>query len=224
MKTRRNPNASPRRPGRRAAAASDSADTRHQLLLAARSEFATHGFRGTTMRRIAERAAVTPAMIHYHFGDKRGLYLAMLQETVGPLLGDLEQLAASGGAGSLREALFGYMHQLAHTPELPALLMRDVLATDGVMRETFIRDFAARGAAAMRAILERDFADGRLRRDLDPGLALLSLMSMAVFPFIARPVAQKVLGLAYDDAMIAQLAEHTARLFYTGASNEEHRT
>lgn len=209
-------------PGRRTQDAR-KIDSRHQLLLAARAEFAKHGFRGTTVRHIAGSAGVTPAMVHYHFGDKRGLYLAMLEETAAPLLQQLEQLAAHGGTGSLREALYGYMHQLARTPELPALLMRDVLAADGVMRETFIRDIATRGAGAMRAILERDFAAGHLRDDLDPRLALLSLMSMAIFPFIARPVAEKVLGLAYDDAMIEQLAEHTARLFHIGASREEHR-
>ncbi len=212
----------PRRgPGRRAQDA-DSADSRHELLLAARKAFAQHGFRGTTVRHIADSAGMTPAMVHYHFGDKRGLYLAMLEDAAGPLLRRLEELAAEGGAGSLCEALHGYMHQLARTPELPALLMRDVLAVDGAMRETFIRDIAMRGAGAMRTILERDFAEGALREDLDPRLALLSLMSMAIFPFVARPVAGKVLSLAYDDAMIEQLAEHTARLFYVGASREEH--
>lgn len=205
--------------GRRAG----SADSRHALLAAARAEFAKHGFRGTTVRRIADKAGVTPAMVHYHFGDKRGLYLAMLEETAGPLLLQLEGLAAAGGSGSLCEALHGYMQRLRDTPELPALLMRDVLAADGAMRETFIRDIATRGAGAMRRILQRDLDAGILRDDLDPRLALLSLISMAVFPFIARPVAEKVLGLAYDDAMIEQLAEHTAQLFYAGASREEHR-
>lgn len=211
-----------RGPGRREAG--DSADSRRQLLLAARAEFAKHGFRGTTVRHIADIAGVTSAMVHYHFGDKRSLYLAMLEETTGPLLERLEGIAADGGPGSLREALYGYMHQLRDTPELPALLMRDVLADDGVMRETFIRDIATRGAGAMRRIIERDFAAGAFRTDLDPRLALLSLISMAVFPFVARPVAEKVLGLAYDDAMVEQLAEHTARLFYTGASREERRS
>lgn len=213
---------SPRKPGRRAQAA-DSTDSRRQLLLSARAEFAKHGFRGTTVRHIAESAGVTPAMVHYHFRDKRGLYQAMLEETTDPLLRRLELLAAEGGPGSLREALHGYMQQLKDMPELPALLMRDVLAADGVMRETFVRDIATRGAGAMRRILEHDFAGGAMRDDVDPRLALLSLISMAVFPFIARPVAGKVLGLAYDDAMVEQLAEHTARLFHAGTDRKEPR-
>lgn len=216
MKSTRKTPRKARGPGRRSSGG-DSADTRHELLVAARTEFALHGFHGTTVRHVADRADVTPAMIHYHFGDKRGLYRAMLEETFAPLLATLQELAASGAPGSLRDALAGYMHMLARTPELPALLVRDVLSGDGPMREEFIRDFAARGAVAMQRLIARDAEAGLLRDDLDPRFALLSLLSMAAFPFIARPIATKVLDLTYDDAMIERLATHTATLFYAGA-------
>lgn len=206
-------------PGRRPSGI--DANTRQQLIVAARQAFSLHGFRGTTVRHVADQAGVTAAMIHYHFHDKRGLYEAMLRETLDPLLDHLQHLAADGGTGSLQEAIAGYMRLLARTPELPALLIRDVLSEGGVMRETFIRDFASRGAMAIGAILERDRAAGRLRDDLDSRLALLSLMSLTAFPFIARPIASKVLGLAYDEAMVEQLAAHTATLFYTGVCRQE---
>lgn len=208
-----------RGPGRRLA----DADSREALLAAARTEFAAHGFRGATVRRVAEHAGVTPAMVHYHFRDKRGLYLAMLEATLGPFMRHVQALAESGGTGSLQDALTAYMRLLARTPELPALLIRDVLAADGPMRETFIRDFAARGAGAMRRILERDLAAGTLRDDLDPRLALLSLISLAAFPFVARPVAEQLLALDYDDAMVERLATHTVKLFYEGVCRPEAR-
>lgn len=195
-------------------------DTRAQLIEAARRQFALHGFRGTTVRHIADSAGVTPAMVHYHFGNKHGLYQAMLQETLNPLLSHLQQLATDSD-GSLQDAIAGYMRQLIRTPELPALLIRDVLTEGGAMRETFIREFATRGASAMRKILQRDHEAGRLRADIDPRLALLSLMSMTAFPFIARPIASKVLDLTYDEAMVEQLAKHTATLFHRGVCRQE---
>ncbi|MBW3567772.1 MAG: CerR family C-terminal domain-containing protein [Proteobacteria bacterium] len=206
-------------PGRRPLR--DDGNSRHQLLVAARREFALHGFRGTTVRHVADQAGVTPAMVHYHFRDKHGLYEAMLRETLDPLLLHLQALASDGNAGSLREAIAGYMRLMVNTPELPALIIRDVLSEDGVMRNTFIRDFASRGARAMRAILERDRAAGRLREDLDPRMTLISLMGMTVFPFIARPIVNKVLELEYDEAMVEQLATHTATLFYNGVCRPE---
>ena len=206
-------------PGRRPLR--DDGNSRHQLLVAARREFALHGFRGTTVRHVATQAGVTPAMVHYHFRDKHGLYEAMLRETLDPLLLHLQTLASDGNAGSLREAMAGYMRLMVNTPELPALLIRDVLSEGGAMRNTFIRDFASRAAGAMRGILERDRAAGRLREDLDPRMTLISLMGMTVFPFIARPIVSKVLELDYDEAMIEQLATHTATLFYNGVRYPE---
>jgi hypothetical protein len=41
---------------------------------------------------------------------------------------------------------------------------------------------------------------------------------MAVFPFIGRPVAGQVLDYSLAPEAIDQLAEHTVRLFYNGAS------
>lgn len=59
--------------------ARDSPDTRDRLLAAAAELFAEHGFRGTAVRDIAERAGANVAAANYHFGSKRGLYLAVLR-------------------------------------------------------------------------------------------------------------------------------------------------
>ena len=64
------------RTGRRPAA---SGDSRAEILAAARALFAAHGFRGTTTRRIAERAGVDVALIHHFFGTKAALFEAAVQ-------------------------------------------------------------------------------------------------------------------------------------------------
>lgn len=66
--------------------ASDSALRRQQIVAAAADEFAAHGYDGTTMRGIAARAGVDPALLHHYFGTKSDLFV----ETVGvPLRPDL---------------------------------------------------------------------------------------------------------------------------------------
>lgn len=56
----------------------DDLDTRQRLLEVAGAVFAEHGYRGATVRDICQRANANVAAIHYHFGDKDGLYRAGL--------------------------------------------------------------------------------------------------------------------------------------------------
>ena len=48
--------------------------TRAGILEAARAMFAEHGYEGTTVRAIAERASIDPSMIIRYFGGKDGLF------------------------------------------------------------------------------------------------------------------------------------------------------
>jgi AcrR family transcriptional regulator len=69
-----------RRRGRRPS----GADTRAQLLDAARVEFAERGYEGATVRVIADRAGVDPAMVNHWFGGKEALFTASLNLPVDP--------------------------------------------------------------------------------------------------------------------------------------------
>ena len=56
-----------------------SPDARRAVLDAARELFAELGFERTTMRAVAARAGVDPALIYHYFGYKDGLLFAALQ-------------------------------------------------------------------------------------------------------------------------------------------------
>ncbi|MGW3467891.1 TetR/AcrR family transcriptional regulator [Saccharopolyspora sp. NPDC000995] len=86
----------PKRRGRRRG----GADTRAALLAAAREVFTEQGYDSATVRAIAGRAGVDPAMVNHWFGGKDGLFTAAVHIPINPaevvpelLAGDLEQLA-----------------------------------------------------------------------------------------------------------------------------------
>ncbi|MGD9530889.1 TetR family transcriptional regulator [Pseudonocardia sp.] len=60
-------------------------DTRTQLLDAARVEFAERGYDGATVRVIADRAGVDPAMVNHWFGGKEALFVAALEVPIDPV-------------------------------------------------------------------------------------------------------------------------------------------
>lgn len=51
-----------------------------QILQAAQEEFVLHGFKGTSMQSIADRAQLPKANIHYYFKNKANLYRVVLEE------------------------------------------------------------------------------------------------------------------------------------------------
>ena len=48
------------------------------ILNAAKKEFVAFGFKGASVKRIAERANIPRANIHYYFANKMELYQALL--------------------------------------------------------------------------------------------------------------------------------------------------
>ncbi len=65
----------PGRRGRRPGAG----DTRGRILASARTTFAERGFDGTTIRDVAARAGVDPALVHHYFGSKQQLFVAAME-------------------------------------------------------------------------------------------------------------------------------------------------
>ena len=198
-------------------------DVRSALLDAASKLFLKHGFERVTARQIAVAAGTTPAMIHYYFGNKLGLFRAMLERAIGPVRELSAASLANADAVLDPTVLIGmHMRTAAANPWIATLIVNEVLAEKGRFRTTFIRDIAGRQAPLVMQLLQRARADGKLRKDLDVRLAALSLMSLCIFPFVARAVAGPVLGLKFDDEEIERLIAHTARLFAAGTASEHH--
>jgi AcrR family transcriptional regulator len=61
-------------------AAVPAVDTRTLILDAARSRLLADGYAGLSTRKVAEEAQVPLSQLHYHFGSKQGLILALFAE------------------------------------------------------------------------------------------------------------------------------------------------
>jgi AcrR family transcriptional regulator len=157
-------------------------------------------------------------MVHYHFGDKDGLYEAVLAETIGPAMNRLAAYAESAGTPDVHGLVRMYLATLAANPWLPQLILREVFADGGRLRERFIQGFASRGSRLLTDMIRHGQAAGRLRADLDPARAAMSLLAMCLFPFIAHGVTREVFGFRTDDASLDAYAAHVVRLFNEGVS------
>lgn len=90
----------PRRRGRRPA----GSDTRGQILAAARAELAQRGYDGATVRAVARRAGVDPALVRHYFEDKADLFAAAMVP-VGTDPAQVVSALLEGGLDGLGERL-----------------------------------------------------------------------------------------------------------------------
>lgn len=82
--------------------ADDSVNRRERIVAAAADEFSERGYDGATMRGIATRAEVDPALVHHYFGSKADLFGATVSAPMRPdlelpkiLAGPREEVGAS---------------------------------------------------------------------------------------------------------------------------------
>jgi AcrR family transcriptional regulator len=61
-------------------AAAPAVDTGTLILDAARNRLLADGYAGLSTRKVAEEAGVPVSQLHYHFGSKQGLILALFEE------------------------------------------------------------------------------------------------------------------------------------------------
>ncbi|MDZ7669200.1 MAG: helix-turn-helix domain-containing protein [Gammaproteobacteria bacterium] len=62
----------------------DPAAARRRILMAAAVEFAGRGYAGARVDRLAATARVNKRMLYHYFGDKQGLYRAVLDDRLPP--------------------------------------------------------------------------------------------------------------------------------------------
>lgn len=203
-----------RQPGR---PANSPGDQRARLLDAALALFSTQSIAETSLRAVARRAHVTPALVHYYFGSRDQLVDALMDERIAPLIAGVAGQLAKAGPDP-RELVRGFVATiigvLAANPWLPPIWVREVLTENGALRERLI----ARVASQVAPQLARRFAEaqrqGLLNPGLDPRLTVVSLIGLTIFPLAAQSIWRPLLGAEDIDA--AALTEHTLALLGSG--------
>jgi len=183
-----------RRPGRRGRRR-DAAGTREALLAAGTELFAERGYDGVPVALIAQHAGVNKAMINYHFGGKRKLYLAIVGLTFAEIVARVERLADSPRPAPevLREfvASVGEIAEHRH-PHFCSMMLREVV-TGGERLDPAVMEGPARILGAVQRIVARGVRDGDFR-PVDPLLTHLSLVGSLVFFFATTRFRERLLA------------------------------
>jgi AcrR family transcriptional regulator len=201
-----------------------SAAVSHAAVFAAAvDEFAERGFDAARVDRIAARARVNKAMIYYHFGSKRELYLEVLRDVFRAVGHRIRTIADGPGAADVKigQWVDAIVEEATQRPWFPPLMLRELASgaprfdadTFALMNAVFagVRDILAQG--------QRD----RIFRTVDPLFIHLTIMPV-VLMFVVR--GQAVARNAVTDGVgepratesfVAYMQDMVARILRTDA-------
>lgn len=179
-------------------------DTREKIIDAALNEFAESGFSGARVDRIAERAGVNKAMLYYHFGPKKKLYIEVLRIF-------MERAAVFFKRGATAQT--GFAEMLSGVVEAHAQFFR----TQHRFRKIMLREMAdptpevldALAAALRSSALPKIFLShykaavekGEVR-DLDVRQVLSLFIGASISYYIMAPLFNRIMEIENTDEFI----------------------
>jgi AcrR family transcriptional regulator len=170
-------------------------DSQRQIVNAAREIFQQKGYDGARMQDIADAAGINKALLHYYFKNKDLLFEAVFQEALAKLMGPVLQVLGSSEAieWKVTALVTTYMDVLMSNLHIPAFVLHELTRNPQRLAE-FVGKQKVGGIQVFLSQLEQGMIEGRYKK-MDPRQALVHLLSMIVFPFVARPVIQVAFGL-----------------------------
>lgn len=203
-----------RAPGRPMA---DSPDLRQRLLEAALACFVRKGIAATTLRDIASEAGVTPALLHYYFGDKDQLQAEVIEQKIIPIFVALREPLSRAGddiAALIAGFVSGIGRIVAEHPWLPPLWVREVLCEGGALRDLLFDRIGPQLPQMMAGRFAEAQAKGRINPDLDPRLLMVSLVGLTLFPAAGAPIWRRLFNA--EDLDFDTVRLHTLSLLDRG--------
>ena len=157
------------------------------ILAAATKEFAAFGFGGGRVDRIAERAGVNKRMIYHYYGDKRGLYLAVLEQAYHRERSAEQKLELA--ALEPREAMqrlieYTFDSFVKDRSFIKLLNDENLHKAANLKRSKRIAEMHSPLIAIMQKILERGAEVGVFRKGVDPLQTWISIAAVELFLFL----------------------------------------
>ena len=162
------------------------------ILAAAEIEFATHGFAGARVDRIAERAGVNKATLYYRIGDKERLYALVLRSTIDRALASLrEAVAASPAPDDQMRAVVAIMAGAARSnPHFPSLMLREIAGGGTTLPPEVLERFSE-AIRIIAGILEEGRKQGEFRRT-DPLITHMIITGSILVLSAGIPLRKKI--------------------------------
>ena len=168
-----------------------------RILSAARKVFTTKGMAGARMQDIADEAGINKAMLHYYFRDKDKLFGVVFLAEAQKFFPKINSIFNSDAPlfEKIENFVNEYIDEMQENPYLPWFVMNEINRDpDQFMYKVWGKNNLPKPAKFLEQI-EKEIKNGTIKR-FNPVHLLMNLLSMTIFPFVAKPMMTRNLHLS----------------------------
>lgn len=181
----------------------DPEGVRRNILDVARAEFVEKGLSGARIDAIAARTSTSKRMIYYYFGDKEGLYRAVLEESYRQIraLERTLDLAALSPVQALAElAGFTFDYHADHPDFVRLVMVENIHHARHLRMSPNIGALNLSAIEMIRDVYARGVAAGVFRAGLDPIDIHLTITAPSFYNVSNRATIEQIFGHRMDDS------------------------
>lgn len=185
--------------------------TEEKILVAAREVFMNKGFAAARMQEIADRAEINKGLLHYYYRSKNKLFRAVFDEAFAKFSAGINQVfeAEIPLFEKIEQFVDRYISLLMQNPAMPAFVISELNQKGEAFAQELLSRQTRPNPMPLVAQIRQEVAAGRIK-PVNPIGLVLNMLSLCVFPILARPMFQGIMEVSrpvYDQMMEARKQE-----------------
>ncbi len=174
-------------------------NTEEKILEAAKHIFQTKGFAGARMAEIADEAGINKALLHYYYRSKEELYKEILTDAIKKFQPTLMKIMASELPIEKKLVHFvdKYYELITQNPNLPLFFLNELNQNPASVPVFFTKKTKLEFSALEQSI-RKEIESGKIS-DIKLIQFIANMLSLTIFPFIAKPIISHILRLSDSD-------------------------
>lgn len=169
-------------------------NTEEVILNAATAVFQKKGMDGTRMQEIADKAGINKAMLHYYYRSKQKLFEAVFKSAINLMAPKVIKIMETDEPlfDKIRNFTDKYITFISKHSFIPTFIIQELNRNPAMIKDVFVSKFDNSVKLKLVTQIEELIKKGEIR-SIKPEQLLVNIISLSVFPFIAKPLLSAVL-------------------------------
>ena len=171
--------------------------TEEKIKAAAKKIFTKKGFAASRTRDIAEEAGINLALLNYYFRSKQKLFDIIMMENFRQFIHGISTEVFNEEATleqKFEKVIAAYIDFLTANPDLPLFILNEIRGNPAAISKTIDEEVKPVRAHFFKQ-LQQAGKSGKMPT-MDPFHFVANLVGLTVFPFVSRPILQRVTNVS----------------------------